>query len=226
MKVILSLSGGLDSAVLLWYLLKERNMIRCLSVNYGQRHKKELLTAVGVVQAARDTFGQIIEHQVADLCHLDFLFAGSSQTIRGPEVPEGHYTDQSMKQTIVPNRNMVFISLAGAWAVATRSNAVAYAAHAGDHAIYPDCRPEFTEQMEDALRLCDWHPIELLRPFLIPTPMNKTDIVRLGSELRVPFHLTWSCYKGLYRHCGKCGTCVERREAFEQSGVRDLTEYE
>jgi 7-cyano-7-deazaguanine synthase len=151
---------------------------------------------------------------------------GSSQTDKSVPVPEGHYEEESMKQTVVPNRNMILLALAGAWAISTKSDAIAYAAHSGDHAIYPDCRPEFTEAMSDALRLCDWHEVKLMRPFLYPTPMSKADIVKLGTSLGVPFELTWSCYKGGEKHCGKCGTCVERVEAFQLAGVEDPTEYE
>lgn len=128
-----------------------------------------------------------------------------------------------MKLTVVPNRNMILLALAGAWAVSTKSEAIAYAAHAGDHAIYPDCRPEFAEAMQGALLLCDWHPVRIARPFLA---MSKADLVKLGAELGVPFALTWSCYKGGDKHCGKCGTCVERREAFELAGVPDPTKYQ
>jgi len=121
---------------------------------------------------------------------------------------------------------MILLALAGAWAVSTKSQAVAYAPHSGDHAIYPDCRPEFTAGMEDAFRSCDWNPIKLLRPFLVPTSMSKADIVAMGETLGVPFGLSYSCYKGRELHCGKCGTCVERREAFQVAGVKDPTRYE
>lgn len=220
MKAILSYSGGLDSTVLLYKLLQVGWEVRCLSVNYGQRHARELASA----QAICEKLG--IERRVADINHLSFLFAGSSQTSPEIAVPEGHYEEESMKQTVVPNRNMVLLSLATAWAVATKSDAVAYAAHAGDHAIYPDCRAEFTEAMEDAMRLCDWHSVKLMRPFIYPKPMSKADIVRLGAELNVPFTETWTCYKGGAKHCGRCGTCVERKEAFQLAGVQDPTEYE
>ena len=219
MKVILTLSGGMDSAVLLWQLLNQGHEVRCLSVDYGQRHRRELT-------AAKDLcLDRGVEHRIIDLRAVKELMLGSSQTSDDMPVPEGHYAEESMKQTVVPNRNMILLALAGAWAVSTKSESIAYAAHTGDHAIYPDCRPEFTEAMEDALSLCDWHPVKLLRPFLYPTPMSKTDIARLGKELGVPFELTWSCYKGGEKHCGKCGTCTERIEAFKLAGVDDPTRY-
>lgn len=220
MKVVLSFSGGLDSTVLLWKLLEAGYEVRCLSVMYGQRHRKELVAAADLCVLKG------VEHKIADLNAITTLFAGSSQTSQNIDVPEGHYEDRSMRLTVVPNRNMTLIALAGAWAISTKSQAVAYAAHAGDHAVYPDCRPIFAEQMADALKLCDYEPIKLLRPFLIPVPMSKADIVREGLQLGVPFAKTWSCYKGKEKHCGKCGTCVERREAFQLAGVTDPTEYE
>lgn len=219
MKIVLSLSGGLDSAVLLWHLLEEGHQVRCLSVDYGQRHRKELETARKLVEMRK------VEHQIANLSRLRFLFAGSSQT-SNIDVPEGHYADASMRITVVPNRNMVFLSLAGAWAMATESDAVAYAAHVGDHPIYWDCRPAFTEQIEDIFRLAESKPLKLLRPFIYPTPMDKTAIVKLGDQLGVPFRQTWSCYVGGQLHCGKCGTCRERREAFKKAGITDPIAYE
>lgn len=218
MKVILSYSGGLDSTVLLYHLRDGGHEVRCLSAHYGQRHEKELSSARRVCERAG------VEYRVADLRHLGFLFAGSSQTSPDVPVPEGHYAEETMKATVVPNRNMVLLSLATAWAVATRSDAIAYAAHAGDHAIYPDCREEFTTALGRAVELCDWHPVRLLRPF-VDRKWDKTAIVKRGAELEVPFVETWSCYKGGEKHCGCCGTCVERVEAFRLAGVPDPTVY-
>ena len=223
MNVVLSYSGGLDSTVLLYHLAKQGHKVKCLSVDYGQRHRKELKAAREICLLAG------VEHEVADLSHLLHLFAGSSQTSFHIPVPEGHYAEKSMQKTVVPNRNMVLLSLACAWAVATKTlgeeSAVAYAAHAGDHAVYPDCRPEFTAVMERAMLLCDWHKVSLLSPF-VTLELDKTAIVRHGDRLKVPFALTWSCYKGNEKHCGKCGTCVERKEAFQLAEVIDPTEYE
>ncbi len=214
-KAILTLSGGLDSTVLLWYLLKQGYHVRCLSVDYGQRHRKELEAAATLARLAG------CEHEIADLT-LPKLFAGSSQTSGGVEVPDGHYAEESMKATVVPNRNMVLLALATSWAVATKSDVVAYAAHAGDHTIYPDCRAEFAEALGKAIELCDWHPVKLLRPFV---KMSKAQIAEVGRDLCVPMSLTWSCYKGGEKHCGTCGTCVERREAFQLAGIKDPTDY-
>jgi 7-cyano-7-deazaguanine synthase len=137
-------------------------------------------------------------------------------------VPEGHYAEESMRLTVVPNRNMLLLAACAAWAVSCRSDAVAYAAHAGDHAVYPDCRPEFVEAVRGVFRLCDYKPLTLYTPFV---EWSKADVVREGQVTGAPLHLTYSCYEGGVRHCGKCGTCYERREAFAITGVPDPTEY-
>jgi 7-cyano-7-deazaguanine synthase len=215
-KTVILLSGGLDSTVLLYQLREAGSEVRALSVNYGQRHSKELESAREVARLTGT------EHRIADLSAVSSFLAGSALTSSDVPVPLGHYEDESMKLTVVPNRNMILLSLATAWAVSTKSDAVAYAAHNGDHAIYPDCRAEFADAMSRAISLCDWHPVTLRRPFV---DLTKADIVRLGTELGVPFELTWSCYQGTEVHCGECGTCVERREAFLLAGVPDPTPY-
>jgi 7-cyano-7-deazaguanine synthase len=153
---------------------------------------------------------------------LAALLGGSSLTDNSISLPLGHYAEESMKSTVVPNRNMILLSLAAGHAISLKFDTVAYAAHAGDHTIYPDCRPEFADAMENALSKADWNKINLHRPFV---KMNKSDLVKLGIELGVPFEKTWSCYAGGKLHCGKCGTCVERKEAFELIGLSDPTKY-
>lgn len=214
-RTALIYSGGVDSTVLLAHLLAEGREVHCLSVDYGQRHRRELEAA----RAICAHYG--VDHRLADLRALAPLF-GSNALTGSVKVPEGHYEEESMKATVVPNRNMLLISVATAWAVSLRAESVAYGAHGGDHAIYPDCRPEFAEALDRAVRLADWHEVRLERPFV---KMDKADIVRRGAELDVPFGLTWSCYVGGERHCGKCGTCVERKEAFRLAGVADPTDY-
>jgi len=216
MKTVLTYSGGLDSTVLLYHLRSQGNTIRCLGIDYGQRHRRELDAAAIICRDLE------IEYRIADLSAVRPLLAGSALT-DDVAVPEGHYAAESMKLTIVPNRNMIMLSVAIGWALSLKYDAVAYAAHAGDHPIYPDCRPEFVEAMDKAASLCDWHRIHIVRPFIT---MTKADIVRLGAGLRVPFERTWSCYKGGPLHCGRCGTCVERREAFQIARLRDPTTYE
>jgi 7-cyano-7-deazaguanine synthase len=151
------------------------------------------------------------------------LLSGSSLTSPNIQVPEGHYEDESMKATVVPNRNMILLSIATGWAVSTGASSVSYAAHFGDHAIYPDCREEFADAMNNIMEIAGWDKVSLNRPF---SSFTKADIVKLGDELGVPFEKTWSCYKGGQIHCGVCGTCVERREAFELAGVTDPTIYD
>jgi 7-cyano-7-deazaguanine synthase len=216
MRIVLIHSGGLDSTVLLYHLRDRGDEVRGLSVDYGQRHRRELDAAAGI---CRDLG---VEQETADLRAIRPLLAGSALT-GDIDVPEGHYADASMKLTVVPNRNMILLSLGIARAVSLRCETVAYAAHAGDHPIYPDCRPEFVESMRQAAALCDWHPVRIETPFIDTT---KADIVRRGAELGVPFERTWSCYRGGDRHCGRCGTCVERREAFQLAGITDPTRYE
>ena len=213
MRVVVLLSGGMDSAVLAWQLRADGYEVSALSVLYGQRHSREVESARAVAAAGG------FPHRVVDLEALRAVMGGSALTDSVP-VPHGHYADESMRSTVVPNRNMVLLAVAGAMAASVGAEAVAYAAHAGDHAIYPDCRPEFVAAMARALALCHYGKIALLAPF---AGMSKGDIARTGVALGVPFGLTWTCYEGGAVHCGRCGACTERREAF--TGLDDPTEY-
>ena len=139
------------------------------------------------------------------------------------DVPEGHYEEPSMRQTVVPNRNMVMISIAVSHAISIGATEVYYAAHSGDHAIYPDCRKEFIMKLTEAIELCDWNKITLKAPYV---NLDKGDIAMRGKELGVDYSLTWTCYKGMEKACGKCGSCVERLEAFEKAKMNDPLEYE
>ncbi len=216
MKKIVILSGGLDSTVLLYKELSEGHEVKALSVNYGQKHKRELLYATRTCQRLE------IEHKVADLTAITELLGGSSQTDASIVVPDGHYAEESMKVTVVPNRNSIMLNIAAGWAISTKSDAVCYGAHAGDHAQYPDCREVFIEALRETFKLIDWKPVKLEAPF---SQLSKTDIVKMGSVLKVPFEDTWSCYKDGVIHCGVCGTCYERRLSFEEAGVIDPTVY-
>jgi len=216
-KTVLIYSGGIDSTVLLYDLLNSGHDVQALSVNYGQRHSKEL-------DCAKSLCNQLnVEHHVADLTALNPLLSGSSLTSPHVQVPEGHYEDESMKATVVPNRNMILLSIATGWAMSTGASSVSYAAHSGDRAIYPDCREEFADAMNSVMEIAGWDKVSLNRPF---SSLTKADIVKFGDELGVPFEQTWSCYKGGQVHCGVCGTCVERREAFQLAGVTDPTIYD
>lgn len=216
MRTVLIHSGGLDSTTLLYHLRAEGHEVLALSIDYGQRHRKE-------IDCARHTAGRLgVRHEAADLSGLGRLLGGSSLTTPDIPVPEGHYEEEGMKATVVPNRNMILLAVAAGWALAEGCETVSYAAHAGDHAIYPDCREEFAQALDGAIRLADWKELRLHRPFV---SWSKADIVRRGHELEVPFAQTWSCYQGGDLHCGRCGTCVERREAFHLAGVVDPTPY-
>lgn len=217
MKATVLLSGGMDSTTLLAKCVKEFDEVHAFSVNYGQRHARELVSAAMVATHYR------IPHEMADLSSLRQIFPPSSITSDEIAVPEGHYEAESMKATVVPNRNMIMLSVATAYAIAQGHDTVAYAAHAGDHAIYPDCRPVFATALGEAIALCDENAPRLFTPFI---DMTKDGICFLGHLLEVPYRLTWSCYQGREKHCGKCGTCTERRESFQLAGVQDPTEYE
>ncbi|MGB0355266.1 MAG: 7-cyano-7-deazaguanine synthase QueC [Opitutales bacterium] len=217
MKALVLFSGGLDSTVLATQMKKDAEETRLLSIDYGQRHAKELNHSQQVAKHLE------LPHEILKLPQLGTILGGSSLTDKSLILPEGHYAEESMKSTVVPNRNMILLALAGGHALSLGFDTIAYAAHAGDHTIYPDCRPEFADAMDTALSLADWNTLSLHRPFV---DMTKSDLVSLGAELDAPLHLTWSCYAGNEIHCGKCGTCVERKEAFALAKIPDPTKYE
>jgi len=215
-KAVVLLSGGMDSAVLLADTLAKGFAVTALSINYGQRHVKELVAAKTLAQYYQ------VEHEIISVPSGILENLKSSQSGHA-EVPEGHYAEDSMKATVVPNRNMFLLSIAVARAIALEAHDVLYAAHAGDYAIYPDCRPEFVAAMQRAVEQCDWNPPELRAPFL---RISKANIVALGLQLNVPFGETWTCYAGRRHSCGRCGTCCERLEAFHLAGAVDPLDYE
>ena len=217
MKALVLFSGGLDSTVLATQMKRDAEETRLLSINYGQRHAKELEHSQCVAKHLD------LPHEILKLPQLGAILGGSSLTDKSLALPEGHYEEESMKSTVVPNRNMILLALAGGHALSLGFDTIAYAAHAGDHTIYPDCRPAFADAMDRAFGLADWNTLSLHRPFV---DMTKSDLVSLGTELDAPLHLTWSCYAGNEIHCGKCGTCVERKEAFALANVPDPTKYE
>lgn len=215
MKAVSLLSGGMDSTTLAYWLKDKGYDLHLVSVNYGQRHEKELVAAEGI---ANDLGA---DHQ---LVKVEIWLPGSALTDGEVEVPEGHYAAESMKATVVPNRNAFMLALAFGIAIAQGADAVGCGVHAGDHAIYPDCRPAFLDAFQAMQMLATegfGDPI-LLAPFV---HKSKADIVSIGDKLGVDWVGTWSCYKGGTVHCGKCGTCTERREAFSLAGVVDPTTY-
>jgi 7-cyano-7-deazaguanine synthase len=220
MHTVAVVSGGMDSVTLASMLAHDGDEITLISFDYGQRHRKELTFAA----ACAKRLGA--DHEIADLSSINQLLAGSSLTSDEIEVPDGHYAEESMKATVVPNRNAIMISVAGGLAVSRGADRVAVGVHGGDHFIYPDCRPGFIDAMDLALSLGndEFAPagFGLIAPFI---DVSKTEIARIGDALGVPWAETWSCYKGGDLHCGTCGTCVERREAFDEADVEDPTEY-
>lgn len=215
-RAVLILSGGMDSTTLLYELINLGFDVRCISFDYGQKHKKEIEMAV-------ETCNKLdISHRIINLSVLNDV-APSSLTREDWNVPDGHYADENMKQTVVPNRNMVMLSLATSYAISEKIPYLFYGAHSGDHDIYPDCRKEFIMKLDEAIELCDWFNVELIVPFL---DIDKGDIARLGKELKVDYSLTWTCYKGKEKACGKCGSCTERLEAFKKVEMKDPIEYE
>jgi 7-cyano-7-deazaguanine synthase len=214
---VVLLSGGLDSTTLAYYLQRMGYGLSLLSVHYGQRHAKEL-------DAARKIAGLLgARHKVVDLSVLRELLSASALT-GDTAVPHGHYEDASMKATVVPNRNAILLAVAFGYAVTEQAVAVGYAAHSGDHAIYPDCRPEFVEAFRAMQAQAVYPPApELVTPFLTWTKSGIADCA--VRDLDVPVVETWSCYEGGDIHCGQCGTCVERQEAFYDAEVGDPTEY-
>ncbi len=155
---------------------------------------------------------------------LDFInrLFDSDLLKSGGEIPEGHYEAESMKKTVVPFRNAIMLSIACGFAESVGAQGLVIAAHDGDHAIYPDCREPFMQAIGNAMLLGTYAKIKLLRPFI---EMSKADIAQEGFRLGIDFAQTWSCYQGGEKHCGKCGTCVERREAFALAGINDPTVY-
>lgn len=219
MKAIAIVSGGMDSVTLAYLLRDQGYDLHLLSFDYGQRHRKELQFA-GLCAAALGA-----RHDVINLSNITQFLSGSALT-DDIDVPDGHYAADNMKLTVVPNRNAMMLTIAYAVAVAEYADIVATGVHAGDHHIYPDCRPEFVRAFDEMQRAAvdgfGKPDLYLYAPFV---EIGKHDIVTIGAKLGVPYEHTWSCYKGGSVHCGNCGTCVERREAFKLAGAIDPTIY-
>jgi len=215
-KAVLIFSGGVDSSTLLYHLISQKYELSALTFVYGQRHSKEVEFAKRLAERAKKV--SEFEHRIVDITSIHELI--SQGAITGEKaVPEGFYTEKRQRTTIVPNRNMILLSIAVGYAVKIGAKEVHYAAHKSDYSVYPDCRKEFVKALDTAIYLGNlWSPVELKAPFV---DMTKAEIVSLGLKLKVPYELTWSCYRGEERPCLSCGTCVERTEAFLLNGVRD-----
>lgn len=215
MKIVAIVSGGMDSVTMLHDLKSQGHEIEVISFNYGQRHVKELQVA----KANAEALG--LKHTVVDMDFMADLLSNSALT-GDIDVPEGHYEEENMKLTVVPNRNMIMASIAIGYAVNLGYEAVALGVHAGDHAIYPDCRPEFIEKLNAVSQIANYEPIKVIAPYV---NMNKIEIVARGSEIGVDYSKTWTCYKGLDKACGRCGSCQERLEAFAANNLTDPVVY-
>jgi 7-cyano-7-deazaguanine synthase len=217
MKVCVLLSGGMDSVAAFYEVLGEHEVAACLSFDYGSKHNAREIP-FAKLHADRNR----VPHEVISLDFVNRLFK-SDLLQSGGEIPDGHYAEESMKQTVVPFRNGIMLAIATGYAESIDAAGLVIAAHSGDHAIYPDCREPFMQAMAAAMGEGTYAKIQLLRPFIA---MDKAGIARRGVELGIDFSETWSCYKGSEIHCGVCGTCVERREAFMIANLPDPTVYQ
>jgi len=206
----------MDSFTLLHRALAQGFKVHALSFDYGQKHVREL----DCVRAVCESLS--IPYKVVDIRSLNAVMDGSALT-SDIDVPEGHYEEESMKATVVPNRNMILLSLATGYAVTVGAEAVWYGAHGGDHAIYPDCRPEFVEKMDAVCRVANYQPVAVEAPFM---GADKSQILTEGLRMGLDYSNTWTCYNGRDLACGRCGSCVERLEAFAANGVADPVRYE
>jgi 7-cyano-7-deazaguanine synthase len=212
---IIIVSGGMDSITLL-YELKDRIALG-ISFDYGSNHNAK---EIPFAKMHCERLG--IKHIVIDLSFIHDYF--KSSLLEGSDsIPEGNYDDNNMKSTVVPFRNGIMLSVATGFAESIGLKNVLIANHSGDHAIYPDCRKEFITAMNLATNAGTYANVNILAPY---TNITKTDIAKKGKLLGIDYSETWSCYKGGDKHCGKCGTCRERKEALKNAGIDDNTEYE
>lgn len=224
-KKVIIVSGGMDSVTLLWDIVSRYKVtvpnkaeIVALSFNYGSKHN-----AYELPLAKKNCEFLGVKHIVIDVSGV-FKNFKSTLLQGGDEVPEGHYSSNNMKQTIVPNRNAILLSIAVGLAESIDADVVFYGAHGGDHHIYEDCRPEFIQAFSLAEQLGTMNKIRIEAPY---TYMNKISILKRGLELGVDYAITHTCYKPneLGKSCGKCGSCTERLEAFEKNNIKDPLEY-
>lgn len=215
-RVVVLVSGGMDSVAALYAACQEHEVVGGLSFDYGSKHNaRELPLAAWHCERVR------VPHRVIALDFIGALFK-SDLLESGGAIPDGHYEAATMKRTVVPFRNGIMLAIGAGYAESIGARGIVIAAHSGDHAIYPDCREEFMVAMANALRAGTYGSVEILRPFI---SLTKAQIALRGHQLGVDFAKTWSCYKGGDRHCGRCGTCIERREAFAVAGLSDPTDY-
>ena len=230
-KVVVVYSGGLDSTVLLTQCKQEYDEVIALNFSYGSKHNFAEREAAMVI-CKRLAIPLYLYDLPALLCgeydkeglyHSPGYFLSSDLLKSGGEIPEGEYGAENMKSTVVPFRNGIMLALAAGFAESRGFNIIAIANHAGDHELYSDCRPGFIKSCKEAIKRGTDKKVILQAPF---THFTKTEIVKLGFEIGAPLELTWSCYKGEEKHCGKCGTDLERISAFKENGLIDPVEYE
>ena len=212
---VIILSGGMDSVTLLYD--QQERIALAVSFDYGSKHNAR---EIPFARLHCERLG--IRHITIPLDFMTTYFQ-SSLLKGGEEIPEGHYADENMRSTVVPFRNGIMLSIAVGIAESNGLKYVMMANHSGDHTIYPDCTPQFVDAFDEAAQAGTFVGIKLLSPFVNWT---KGDIARRGKELGIDYAETWSCYKGGKKHCGKCGTCVERKEALAEAGIEDPTIYE
>lgn len=212
---IIIVSGGMDSITLLHDYQKAIKL--AITFDYGSNH------AAKEIAFAKEHCKELgIEHIIIPLAFIKEYF--NSSLLQGADaIPEGHYEAENMKSTVVPFRNGIMLAIACGIAESRGLHYVLIANHGGDHAIYPDCRATFIESMSEAMAYGTYEKVRIIAPY---TGITKSDIATIGSKLKIDYSKTWSCYKGGEKHCGKCGTCVERKEAFKLAGLEDPTEYE
>lgn len=221
MKIVLSLSGGVDSSTLCGYYLEKGYEVAPIVFNYGSKHNSYENLAADKISK----FFGLDKPILLELGFIGMLFK-SDLLLAGSEIPEGHYTDQRMSATVVPARNLIFASIVAGYAESIGADAIALGVHGGDHHIYPDCRPPFISALNTAVMLATDGKVRVDTPFLY---FSKGDILRKGlslNSIKIPYHMTRTCYKNQEFACGKCGSCVERLEAFKQVGIPDPIQYE
>lgn len=212
---VIVVSGGMDSITLLYD--KKEEIALAVTFDYGSKHNAR------EIAWAKVHCGRLgIRHIVIKLDFMQKYFT-SSLLEGGDEIPEGHYADENMKSTVVPFRNGIMLSVVAGIAESNGLKKILIANHGGDHTIYPDCRPEFIGAMDRAIANGTYEDVRIDAPY---TNITKADIAKIGKRLGIDYSETWSCYKGGERHCGKCGTCIERKEAMALAGIDDRTEYE
>ena len=202
--IVILYSGGMDSSVALYHFADRIKL--AVSFNYGSKHNVREIEHAALICNGLGIENRVIE---MDLNNMGFV---SDLLQSGGDIPDGHYEDENMKKTVVPFRNGIMLSIAAGIAESIDCNKLLISNHAGDHAIYPDCRPDFIDSMNDAIRFGTYNNVEIMAPY---THLTKREIALKGNEIGVPFEKTYSCYNGQAEHCGTCGTCTERKEALE-----------